>query len=423
DMKHTKIYQTSGSLEEWKIHVASLCENNHRLAFVLYLAFGGPLLELLGMDSFGVHLRSQSSTGKTTALILAASVYGGKSYVQNWRATDNALEAIAAMHNHTLLVLDELSQQDPKIAGDTAYMLGNNQGKSRCRQDASLKSRSIWKLIFLSSGEVSLETHMQEVGKKSKAGQQIRLIDMPSDSDKGTGIFDDLVGFRDGAAFSDELKSRCASFHGTAGIAFIEQISLLELEDIKARFSVVYKLFLDDLPVDSHGQLKRVAKNFALAAFAGELAIEFNIVPYRKNAAIISVLICMEYWLKNRDAGESSHDNNSAIEHCRHFFEQNRHRFLSFENSHERVFNYHKPLGYVNVSGEYFMYTGSFKNELAKGIAEPKDLANILVENGLLYLCPKQGTPYKTQHIPSEGRASKVYHFSSEILGVQVNVM
>jgi putative DNA primase/helicase len=40
---------------------------------------------------------------------VAASVYGGASYLQRWRTTDNALEAIAAQHSDCLLILDELS--------------------------------------------------------------------------------------------------------------------------------------------------------------------------------------------------------------------------------------------------------------------------------------------------------------------------
>ena len=66
------------------------------------------------MESGGFHYRGDSSGGKTTALKLAASVYGGTSYLQRWRSTDNALEATAAQHSDCLLILDELAQTDPK---------------------------------------------------------------------------------------------------------------------------------------------------------------------------------------------------------------------------------------------------------------------------------------------------------------------
>ena len=45
---------------------------------------------------------------------------GGPSYMQRWRTTDNALEAIAAQHCDSLLILDELAQVEGKVAGECA---------------------------------------------------------------------------------------------------------------------------------------------------------------------------------------------------------------------------------------------------------------------------------------------------------------
>ena len=61
----------------------------------------------------GIHFRSASSTGKSTALHVAGSVWGGgdaTGYVRSWRATANGLEGVALNHCDTLLCLDELSQ-------------------------------------------------------------------------------------------------------------------------------------------------------------------------------------------------------------------------------------------------------------------------------------------------------------------------
>lgn len=74
------------------------------------------------MESGGFHFRGSSSSGKTTALHLAASVFGQPSrYIRLWRTTANGLEGLAALHNDSLLILDELSQADPKEAGEAAY--------------------------------------------------------------------------------------------------------------------------------------------------------------------------------------------------------------------------------------------------------------------------------------------------------------
>ena len=100
--------QAHGTLEDWKANVAALCVGNPLMTTAVSLAFVGPLLELLGRDGGGLHLRGQSSRGKTTLQRSAASVWGMPTMVQSWRTTDNALEATAAGANGMLLVLDEL---------------------------------------------------------------------------------------------------------------------------------------------------------------------------------------------------------------------------------------------------------------------------------------------------------------------------
>src|SRR5207237_530103 len=68
-------YRSRGSLEDWREKLAARCVGNSRLAFCVSCAFGAPLQHLMEMEGGGVHLRSDSSTGKTTVLRVAASVW------------------------------------------------------------------------------------------------------------------------------------------------------------------------------------------------------------------------------------------------------------------------------------------------------------------------------------------------------------
>ena len=113
-------FRSKGTADTWRDCVGLLCAGNSRLVFGVACAFAGPLIHPAGMESGGFHFRGDSSSGKTTVLKVAASVYGGASYLQRWRTTDNALEAIAAQHSDCLLILDELAQVDPKTAGECA---------------------------------------------------------------------------------------------------------------------------------------------------------------------------------------------------------------------------------------------------------------------------------------------------------------
>jgi putative DNA primase/helicase len=169
-------FSVKGSLEDWQNRLAKYCENNSRLTFAVSAAFASMLLRVCEIPNVGFHLVGNSSSGKTTCLNLAASVFGDSNYVVSWKTTDNALENTAFKRNDALLILDELSEMSPFKAGEVAYMLANGKGKSR--MDKNCKSREIllWKLVFLSSGEIDLSTHMNEVNKTSKAGQKARLL-------------------------------------------------------------------------------------------------------------------------------------------------------------------------------------------------------------------------------------------------------
>jgi putative DNA primase/helicase len=101
-------------------------------------------------------------------------VYGGADYLNRWRATTNGLEALAAIRSDTLLILDELSQVDPREAGEIAYMLANGSGKSRANRNGNTRMRHEWRLLFLSAGEIGLAQHLASAGKRIKAGQEVR---------------------------------------------------------------------------------------------------------------------------------------------------------------------------------------------------------------------------------------------------------
>lgn len=148
-------------LEQWQQQIGALCVGNHRLAFVVSVAFAGPLLNLLGHESGGFHLYGDSSGGKTTHLQVTASVYGGPRLVRSWRSTDNALESIAAAHSDGLLVLDEIGMCDPRIIGETVYMLGNGKARANDRGQAG-RQVQVWRLLFLSTSEKTLAQHMTD---------------------------------------------------------------------------------------------------------------------------------------------------------------------------------------------------------------------------------------------------------------------
>jgi len=112
-------YAAVGSLADWRREVASRCLGNSRLVLAVATMFAGPLLRFTGATGGGFHIvGGSSSSGKNTALRVAANVVGPPEYAREWRSTANGLEGVAVLHNDATLILDELAQIDPKQAGD-----------------------------------------------------------------------------------------------------------------------------------------------------------------------------------------------------------------------------------------------------------------------------------------------------------------
>jgi putative DNA primase/helicase len=417
---HFQDYATKGTLEGWKNLVARRCMGNTRLIFSVSVALASPLLNLLGIENGGFHFRGASSTGKTTVLDVAASVWGAKDHIQRWRATTNGIEALAACHNDALLCLDELSQVDSNSAGEIAYMLANGSGKTRADRNGKHKKKAIWRLLFLSTGETSLADHMIEAGKKAKAGQEIRIIDIPAETHQH-GIFENLHESSSGAAFSQLLGQACSINYGVAAREFIK--CLTEQLD---KVTPIIQNFMEDffsayIPKEADGQVHRAAKRFALVASAGELATVFGITGWENGNALEATKTCFFDWLKAR-GGHESQEELSILSHVKHFFEQHGDsRFTPWDAPLE-----HKTLHRVGfrklIEGnfEYFVLPETFKTDIAAGY-DHKLVSKVCLKHGLLREGTK-GAPTRSEHLPNSTKNTRCYRFTSKVLSeVDVN--
>lgn len=243
-------YRQKGTLKAWRENVSALCAGNSRLVLSVCTAFASPLLHVVGMESGGFQLTGKSSTGKSTALFVAASVCGGRDYLQRWRSTDNGMESLAQSRSDSLLVLDEVKQLDGKIAAEVAYQLANERGKIRSNANGTSRSVAAWRLLFLSSGELSLSQHVTDAGKRVNAGMEIRLCDLPADAGAGMGLFENIQGYQSASKFAETLAANAGKYYGTAFIAFIEHV-LQNRQAIPAMLKDCQKIFAEEVLTDS----------------------------------------------------------------------------------------------------------------------------------------------------------------------------
>lgn len=399
---HARLYDTDGTAESWRAF-AGLAEGNSRLALAVSAALAGPLLYPAGIESGGFNFVGGSSTGKTTALRFASSVWGGKEHIRSWRTTDNALESLAAHHNDTTLILDELGQASARAVSEAAYMLTNGQGKARAGKDGSARTPQQWRLLFLSSGEVGLSDKLAEIGQRPKAGQEVRLVDIPADAGRDMGIFEELHGFPDAGALSLHIREESERCHGHAGRLFLERLAE-HREAVRDRLRELLPPFVSRIcPANADGQVKRVALRFAVCAAAGSLAEDWGIVPWKPGTAFDAAEQCFAVWLRNRGGAGASED--AAVESTtRLFMEQHgASRFQDMDNPAITCIN---RVGFRrNIEDgrtEYLVLPEAFKAEVIAG-HNPTRAVRVLSAAGWLVRDSERDATVK-RNLPGMGR-------------------
>jgi len=220
-------FKRSGTLEEWRQSVSAPSRGNALLQFSICAAFAPPLLPFKHGMGGGFHFASDSTTGKSTALIVAGSAWGGggkNGFGHSWKMTANGAEALGLAHNHCLLLLDELAElRDKERAGDLAYFFSH--GETTARMNKDLKSRNLpgFSLLFLSSGEFGFLDLVRRHTGRTYTGQEVRICEIPADSGKH-GIFDDLHGSQSPGEFAESMKAAALRFYGTAAPVFLEKM-------------------------------------------------------------------------------------------------------------------------------------------------------------------------------------------------------
>ncbi|WP_081803596.1 DUF927 domain-containing protein [Halotalea alkalilenta] len=287
-----RLFTQAGTLAAWQAEVARPCLGNPVLILSLCCALAGPLLYKVGVHGGGVHLVGDSSSGKSLAQLVAASVWGDPGvFAASWDISKGGVEIEATSRNDTILILDEIKRADPKRVQEMAYAIANGTGKGTMTREREGRPKLYWRLLALSSGERSLSEHAAISGNPAHAGAELRMVDVNAGSRRHRA-FDDLHGLS-GEEFHRTLTVATHGSYGHAGPVFVER--LLEHDDLDrlcARFAEIRNGF--DV---RNAQAGRVADRFALIALAGELAIDQALLPWQEGDALNACRQLFAEWL------------------------------------------------------------------------------------------------------------------------------
>ena len=261
----------AGSLRGWQDEVAAPSVGNSRLVFGISLGFAAPLLAPAGEESGGFHIRGETSQGKTVAIDVAGSVAGTNR--ETWRLTDNGAEGLAAGSCDLLLGLDELRHGRCPGGGGAGLHVGERPGQSeddpsRCAAIAADLANS-----RPSQRELGLEAKLGEVGLRARAGQHVRLVELPGDAGAGMGVIETIpYEGMDPRTFVEALRAAAKRHTGHALPIFLRHV-VDHAADVRRDVRAARESFIDgNVKAGAAPEVARVCGRFALVAFAGELA-------------------------------------------------------------------------------------------------------------------------------------------------------
>tara|TARA_R110002110_G_C13467715_1_gene719479 strand:- start:4028 stop:5905 length:1878 start_codon:yes stop_codon:yes gene_type:complete len=319
-------FRCAGTLAGWQQEIGKLCVGNIPLMVSVSAALTGPLLKFIArQQGGGIHWVGDSSCGKSTAIEVAASIWGSSEFVRSWSATANGLEGVAAARNDTCLILDEIDEASPYEIGKITYMLVNGQGKQRAGRMGNARKVQRWRIMTLSTGERTLASIMNEIGKRPNVGQLVRLLSIPVAFEYGA--FSNLHGFENGRKFSDHLKAMRFQHYGHIGPAFIKKL-IEDKRDFSEFLNKITQKYSKHLATNLE---RRAATVFAIMGLAGELGIEYGLLPWEPESALDASLIAFQRY--RRFLGPVQTEDNQILQSVSEFIAK--HGDSRFSSVHE----------------------------------------------------------------------------------------
>lgn len=237
DANFKAMFQTvrsRGSETKWLETVADVREMSTTAKIILAASFASVLLEPLNCLPFFVHLWGvDSGTGKTVALMVAASVWGDPAvgaYVKTFDGTVVGMEKTAAFLNNLPFCLDELQLAKDNKGRTTfdVYKLAQGVGRTRGNRSGGVDLTPTWRNCILTTGESPL------TGTASGAGAVNRVIDIECKSAQAV--------IKDGMRISGAVKRN----YGFAGRKFVERLYQPGVIDqVSERYRELFRILSD----------------------------------------------------------------------------------------------------------------------------------------------------------------------------------
>jgi hypothetical protein len=265
--------RTAGTRSEWLATVNKI-RSFPRVLLALFASLAPVLLEPLEAPSFVVDWAGPTSAGKSTALKLAASVWGnpGKgatSMIQAWDVTRTWVEGSMAVLNGLPLILDDTARaRNPEDVSRIVYDVESGRTRGRGTRAGGLQAGLSFRLLLLSTGEARIV----DLGRKKDGGQFARAL----------CLWGSPFGKQDPEirAFVMNLTGSLLENYGFAGKEFVQFVLQQKPQwpEWRARFRRLTAEFVATAGTDPVAG--RYAEYLALLSITAELAARSGCLPW-----------------------------------------------------------------------------------------------------------------------------------------------
>ncbi|PEV01271.1 hypothetical protein CN417_30915 [Bacillus thuringiensis] len=257
-----------GTFDDWLLTIKKYVVGNPSLELALSMGFSAVLVGYINKflnihsDSLIFHICGNSTTGKTTAAMVAVSGFGDpkegpKSLIQSFNGTDNALTKVIANNNGMPIVCDEtsLTTMGIKKLVNVLYTWAKNLEKARLNKDSVQRERASWATTIITTGEGSLIDQVNQ-----NEGIRARVFEFQN------------IQWTNNATQAKAINHSLSNNYGQASELFVKK--LLGYSQTVIQKSWEYETEQMSLILPSSKFNDRISKKFALIIMAAKLINE-----------------------------------------------------------------------------------------------------------------------------------------------------
>jgi putative DNA primase/helicase len=168
-----KSLRTGGTWEGW-LNVAEMLREHPLAMLSIYASVAAVMQHITRCSNFAVDWSNETSSGKTTSLRVAASVWGypadddDEGFIYSWDSTKVWVERAAGFLHSLPVILDETKRvKNKQQVADVLYDFCSGKGRGRGTLQGVDKSNT-WNTVLLSTGEQRLTSFTNDGGVRAR---------------------------------------------------------------------------------------------------------------------------------------------------------------------------------------------------------------------------------------------------------------